>query len=97
MKVIDCSLLEYVSGERGNNGDDRTDNRGRSNRGSKSSNNSGSGNYCTQNTSKDGINGMGLGAATGAFSGLAGTTVRLVGDAVTGGCFNAGKSIFISR
>ncbi|WP_346826195.1 hypothetical protein [Serratia inhibens] len=42
MKVIDSSLLDYVSGGQGNNGGDRTDNGGRSRGNSGNSNNNSS-------------------------------------------------------
>jgi len=89
MKVIDSSLLEYVSGGRGNNGGDRTDNGGRSNGGSKSGNgNNGSlGNYYAKNTSEECINSMVAGTAMGAFGGLPGAAMGLTAGAVTGGCF----------
>jgi hypothetical protein len=87
MKVIDNSLVEYISGGRGGNTGDyrserssnrRNQGRGNDNRG-----------YYSRNTSSGCINGMMVGAATGAFGGLLGVAVGTLGGALTGKCFDS--------
>ncbi|HCR63348.1 MAG TPA: hypothetical protein DIW66_15805 [Serratia liquefaciens] len=87
MKTIDSALLETIAGGRGNNGGDRADN-SRRNKGKNNGGKQGrSGDYYAKNTSEDCINGMVAGAALGAFGGLPGAAMGLIGGAVTGGCF----------
>ncbi|SQI45120.1 Uncharacterised protein [Serratia plymuthica] len=80
MKVIDSSLLEYVSGGQGNNGGDRTDNGGRSRGNSGNSNNNSSNvGFYKNNTSESCVNGI--------FTGMFGGPVSLAVGAINGGCF----------
>lgn len=87
MELLDIALLDQVSGGRGNNRGDRTDNGGRTNgKGNKGNGNNSSGFY-GKNTSEDCINGMLVGAATGSLGGLPGAALDTIGGAITGGCF----------
>jgi len=91
MKTIDHSLLDSIAGGRGNNGGDRADNsrknKGKNNGGNKS----GSSDYYTKNTSEDCINGMVAGTALGAFGGLPGAAMGLVGGGNKCGSSSGGK------
>ncbi|MBE0148066.1 hypothetical protein FOT80_01485, partial [Serratia fonticola] len=78
MELIDLSLLGYVSGGRGNNGGDRTDNGGRNNKG-KGNNSSGnnSGGFYDKYGNADCINGMLANTGKGVIGGPAGMAAGL--------------------
>ncbi|MCS3408604.1 hypothetical protein [Serratia sp. AKBS12] len=92
MKVIDSSMLSFVSGGRGNNGGDRVDNGGRS----ASTNYGGQANGFVSNTSAAG-QGLGQGdcsngVASGVLGGIASRTlvgfgIGLAAGTIGGGCF----------
>jgi len=75
MKIIDTSLLDQISGGRGNNGGDRSDNGGR-----RSRNNGHNGGGAPKTCAND----VGVGIITGALTGMAGGPWTMIGFAVAG-------------
>ncbi|MGP2865822.1 hypothetical protein ACTVMR_02115 [Serratia nevei] len=90
MKVLDPSILDFVSGGRGNNGGDRVDNGGRTSSGKGGgSNNTNGGYYSKQGDAITNCNnGIIGGMIAGSLGGVGGLAVGLVGGAIAGGCFS---------
>ncbi len=87
MKIIDPSMLGFVSGGRGNNGGDRVDNGGRTSSSKNGRDRNYSGDMYGKHTSPDCVNGMLTGMAEGAVGGPLGMAAGLAKGTVTGGCF----------
>jgi hypothetical protein len=83
MKVLDPSMLDFVSGGQGNNGGDRVDNGGRTNSSSKNDG-SKSGGFYGKYTSPDCVNGI----IAGSLKAPAGLAI----GALAGGCLKDSKS-----
>ncbi|WP_199638454.1 hypothetical protein JEM67_23445 [Serratia sp. PAMC26656] len=97
MKIIDSSLLEYVSGGQGNNGGDRTDNGGRGHYGNGTSTNYGgqANGFVSNRAAADQALGQGdcsNGVAAGVLGGLStgnpvGFGLTVAAGFIGGGCF----------